>query len=261
MRRRILNYIEREREILSYVGTRDFASTEDICGLLGASLATVRRDFGVMSEKGLVERVRGGIRSAQPAAAGARDGITTPVDLEKSRIAQYASSLVHENDSIFIGSGKTCNLFARCLKHIDYLTVVTTSLNAATELADRPNFSIYLLGGSIHCGTNFIETVISDSELEYNLGSLFFDKTFITVDGVDLECGYTIRYRNQIPLYTKLLENSKSFNLMVDSYKFNRRSFVPAFDMEQIRNVVSTGDVPRDYVDFYREKGIKLHII
>ena len=198
MKRQVINHDEREKAILEYLASHAFASTEEICAHLGVSLATVRRDFTAMNAKGLIHRSRGGVQAAvtpSSAAYASSTVISTEVDAEKAKIAAYAASLVNENDSIFIGSGKTCNLFASYLKNIDYLNVVTTSLNAVVELIDKPNITVYLLGGDIHAGSNFIETLITDNELEHSLASLYFDKVFITVDGADIDSGICLRYR------------------------------------------------------------------
>lgn len=268
MRKQVINHSERETMILEYINSHSFATTEEICAFTGVSPATARRDFEAMRKKGLIARSHGGIQSLSPVSASPVASIpsynmlsiNTQVDEEKDRIATHAASKVRENECIFIGSGKTCNLFTSHLKNIDYLTIVTTSLNAVMELIHKSNISIHLLGGDIYLGSNFIETIIPDNELDI-YSNLYFDRVFITVDGIDLESGYTIRNRRQIPLYTQLLESSKEFTLLVDSSKFNRRSFVPVFNMEQVHNIVTTSGIPQHYVDYYREHGINLQII
>lgn len=266
MKRQVINYTEREGMIMEYMRSHAFASTQDVSTLTGVSLATVRRDFEKMTRNGLIHRAHGGVRtlSGQPntveACPDPMTVIETPIDAEKAKIAAFAASLVNETESIFIGSGKTCNLLASYLKGIDYLTIVTTSLNAVMELVHKSNISIYLLGGDIYLGNNFIETVIPDNELQAH-ASMYFDKVFITVDGIDLESGYTIRNRRQIPLYSQLLDSSKEFFLLVDSSKFGRRSFVPVFPADEKIKVVSTSGIPARYVEYYRQKQIQLHVI
>lgn len=269
MRKQVINHSEREAMILEYLNSHSFATTEEICTCTGVSPATARRDFEALRKKGLVARSHGGIQSISPIAASPAPAssissynmlsINTQVDEEKDRIAAYAASKVRENECIFIGSGKTCNLFTSHLRNIDYLTIVTTSLNAVMELIHKSNISIHLLGGDIYLGSNFIETIIPDNELDI-YSRLYFDRVFITVDGVDPESGYTIRNRRQIPLYTQLLESSKEFNLLVDSSKFDRRSFVPVFGMEQVHNIITTNGIPQHYVDYYQAHGINLQI-
>lgn len=265
MNNRILSYAQRERVILDYLSGHSFASTEDICGRTGASVATTRRDFLEMESRGLVLRSRGGVQPltqpSVPVLLPERTAVTSAIDQEKARIAAYAASLVRESDCIFIGAGKTCNLFASYLKSFDHLTVITTNLTAAIELANCPNIAVSVLGGDLHTGPCFIETISSEHDLEHDLDRLYFDKVFITVDGLDLDCGYTIRYKRQIPLYTRLLHASETFYLLLDSSKFDKRSFVPAFDMTQIRHVITTQAAPQTYRRFFESNDIVCDIV
>ena len=47
----------------------------------------------------------------------------------------------------------------------------------------------------------------------------YFDKVFITVDGIDLERGYTVNNKNQIGLYTQLARMTRRFYILADSAK------------------------------------------
>ncbi|MEG0936322.1 MAG: hypothetical protein RSJ41_12225, partial [Clostridia bacterium] len=78
---------------------------------------------------------------------------------------------------------------------------------------------------------------------------LYFDKVFITVNGIDFDAGYSILKQKQLPLYHHLLENSANFYVMADSTKFGRRAFVHLCDMSAIAHIVTT----RAIRDKYRE--------
>lgn len=263
VKNRILTYAERETAILDYLNTRKIATTGEICEHLGASPATVRRDFTAMSQKGLIIRSRGCVQldaAAQQSPVAQRLAIANAKDEEKSRIAKYAASFVREGDCIFIGAGKTCNLFSNYIRDISHLTVVTTNITVVLELVSCPNISLVLLGGDVRVGTNFIETISLDSEIEKDLGALYFDKVFITVDGIELDCGYTIKNRMQIPLYSRLINASRDFFVLADSYKFNHHAFVPVFEIDQIDNIITTAKTPADYLDYFRTHGKKLYL-
>lgn len=260
---RTLTYAEREALILDRLQEHNVATTNEICELLGASPATVRRDFTAMSESGLITRSRGCVQLAAklPQSPILQSlSINNAMDEEKARIAKFASSFVSEGDCIFIGAGKTCNLFANYIKDREHLTVVTTNITVVLELVSCPNISLVLLGGDVRVGTNFIETISLDSEIEKDLGPLFFDKVFITVDGIELDSGYTIKNRMQIPLYSRLINASKDFYVFADSYKFDRHAFVPVFNIEQIDNIITTTKTPAVYLDYYESHGKNLYL-
>lgn len=258
-----MNYEDRKQAILAYLETKPFATAKELAALTGSSLATIRRDFIAMDNQGLIVRSHGGIQSLTPPQQlqplSQSTTILNSIDAEKAQIAAYAATLVQPNDCIFIGAGKTCSLFASYIKNIEHLTVVTTCISVVLELISCPNIALTLLGGDIFTGPNFIETVSTDDDLEHWIGPLFFDKVFVTVDGVELDSGYTIRYRRQVPLYTRLLGASKSFYMMVDSSKFDCHSFVTSFEMDQIRHVITTEGIPEAYRSYYKKNGINLY--
>lgn len=256
-------YAERETAVLDYLRKHGVATTDEVCDLVRASPATVRRDFTAMSQKGLIIRSRGCIQlaaSAQQSPVSQSLTISNAKDEEKSKIAKLASSFVKEGDCIFVGAGKTCNLFSNYIKDIGHLTVVTTNITVVLELASCPNISLVLLGGDVRVGPNFIETISLDSEIEKGLGSLYFDKVFITVDGIELDCGYTIKNRMQIPLYSRLINASRNFYVFADSYKFNHHAFVPVFDLDQIDNIITTEKTPSVYLDYFKSHGKNLYL-
>jgi len=114
-----------------------------------------------------------------------------------------------------------------------------------------------LLGGDIHVGSGFVETL--DDYSVYLLRNLYFNKVFITVNGVDLQYGYSINSRLQVPLYSHLMSNTQEFYLLVDSSKFNKRAFAMLCDVQKIRNIVTCSDTDPIYLDFYKESGIVVY--
>ena len=52
------------------------------------------------------------------------------------------------------------------------------------------------------------------------LKRLYFDKVFVTVDGIDFEFGYSIRKQLQLSLFQHLLRNSKEFYCLANAAKF-----------------------------------------
>ncbi len=260
---RLLTYTEREAAILDYLAERSIATTAEICQLLSASPATIRRDFTKMSQNELIIRSHGCIQLAEKTPQSPitqRLSINNAMDEEKARIAKFASTFAKEGDCIFIGAGKTCNLFSNYIKDVGHLTVVTTNITVVLELVFCPNISLVLLGGDVKVGTNFIETISLDSEIEKDLGSLYFDKSFITVDGIHLDSGYTIKNRMQIPLYSRLINASKDFFVFADSYKFNKHAFVPVFEINQIDNIITTSKTSSIYLDYYQTHGKNLYL-
>lgn len=257
--------VERQKKILDYLKTNNIATTNELSALTGASLATLRRDLNSMDHQGLLIKTHGGAQklSAQIPDAGYSSTILESDScLElKNAIAKKASELIRSNDIVFIGAGMTCNLLCRYLNISDKegITVVTTNVTAVMELAYNPRISVLLLGGNIHTGTNHVETL--DEYTVQTLEKLYFDKAFFTVDGIDLNYGYSIINRAQLPLYNHLIENSSQIYLLANDGKFNKRTFTYLCNMESIPNIITNSSVEKSYLTYYQEHDINVFTV
>lgn len=256
--------VERPKIILEYLKKNEVATTKELSALTGASLATLRRDLNSMENEGLLIRTHGGaqrlpaetpVSASYPNAAPSSDAY---LEL-KDAIAKRSVQLIHSNDIVFIGAGMTCNLLCRYLNASDQkgITVVTTNVTAVMELAHNPSISILMLGGNVHAGTNHVETL--DEYTVQALRKLYFDKAFFTVDGIDLDYGYSIINRAQIPLYNHLLKNAANIYLLANDGKFNRRTFTYLCDMDSIPNIITNSSVEEAYLTYYRDHNI--HVV
>ena len=179
--------------------------------------------------------------------------------MRKNTASRRRQRPVKAGESVFLGAGKTCNMLASMLQNVERLTVVTTSITAVLELAECPNASVTLLGGDVHAGKNYIETL--DPDISHVLRSFYFDKVFITVDGIDLERGYTVNNKNQIGLYTQLARMTRRFYILADSAKYDRRAFASVFPPEKTCRMITTSGAPQKYLDFYARQGIPCTVL
>lgn len=252
---------EREQIILDYLKKNELATTGFLSELTGASIATIRRDLNSMNNRGLIIKTHGGARRIESETLA--DRLKTfighdPYLAEKEQIAHIASDFVFPGDIIFIGAGTTCNLLTRYLKNKENITIVTTNLTAILELIDSPNLSIIILGGNVHFGSNHIETL--DEDTVNALNKLYFDKVFFTVDGIDMEGGYSIINKSQLPLYNHLIANSKTLYLLADKHKFDKRTFTYLRSIDDFENIITNPSTDSKYLDYYRSKGINYYI-
>ena len=257
--------LERQRIILEHLASNAVVTTKQLSELTGASLATLRRDLNFLNGQGLLKKTHGGAQSIQ--SAGASPASFSPA-LEfdpflkyKDAIAKKAVDFIDSNDIVFIGAGMTCNLLCKYLNESgkENITIVTTNITGVMELASNSDISTILLGGSIHAGVNHVETL--DEYTIQNLEKLYFNKVFITVDGIDLNYGYSIINRTQLPLYNYLIENSYQLYLLANEGKFNKRTFSLFCDMEGISNVITNSCIDPRYLAYYQEQGIQFFTV
>ncbi|PQO42310.1 DeoR/GlpR family DNA-binding transcription regulator [Blastopirellula marina] len=149
----------RHDQILRFLAETGVLHVEDAVARLGASPATIRRDFNHLADGGLVERVRGGIRLASE--SGMLPFTTREVQRaeEKREIAQRACSLLTDGDVIFVDGGTTTLQLAHCLPPIK-LRIITNSLTLAAAIESRSSgrgrWEIFLTGGFLFPGSGLL---------------------------------------------------------------------------------------------------------
>lgn len=106
-----------EPRLLERLQEQGSLALTEACALTGASVATTRRDFELLQEKGLAQRTHGGLqlpKKEEPKGYLQGTAILNHTDEEKYRIAQEAAASVKAGESVFLGAGKTCNMLASC---------------------------------------------------------------------------------------------------------------------------------------------------
>ena len=137
------------RERIRTLVREGVARVEDLRKTLKVSVATIRGDLEVLEEQGKVRRVHGGAVSTESRLEeSVFDDKTTQSSKEKLRIAEEAYRMIEREESIFIDGGSTTLFLARMLCDRNDLTVVTNSLRAALELAEKGP-RVILTGGEL----------------------------------------------------------------------------------------------------------------
>lgn len=241
---------EREKCILQHLSQTRIATPAQIQVLTGSSIATVRRDLNAMESRGLVRRSHGYVQLPKSAIVP-----STPDHLaEKERIAASAAAQIHDGDTIFLGSGTTCSCLAKRLQGKKDLTIMTINLDVVSDLIQLKNVKLSILGGEVRVETGYLETM--DEYTIQTLKRLYFDKVFVTVNGIDFEFGYSIRLQLQLSLFQYLLRNSKEFYCLADASKFNKRTYLQFCSIDAIHKIVTTSDVQSAYADQFAQHGI-----
>lgn len=247
----------RHQLILEQLSERKKMSSQEICQLTGASEATIRRDLALLEERGMLIRTHGGAKAVVQRMPLTSSPAADPYLPNKIQVARTAASLIYEGDTVFLGSGMTCTLLAREIKYKKNIKVITTNVNAVTELADAPEVRLFLVGGDIYVGDNYIEAL--GEYTPHYLSQLYLGKAFITVDGISMEQGYSIVNHRQIPLYQYLLKNSKEFYLVADRHKFNKKFYSRLWNIQTVPNLVTESSVDERYLKYFKNAGIRCY--
>ena len=247
--------IEREKIILDRL-KNGIAKPAELAELTGASDVTIRRDLVIMEQQKLIRRSHGCVQIFDGASSVPAREASARAYGEKERIARIAAEHVKDGDNIFLGAGTTCTLLAKHLKEKKNLTVMTPNLDAVSELSRTKAIRVSILGGEVQVETNYVETL--DEYILAILHRLYFDKVFITVNGIDFAYGYSILKQKQLPLYHHLLANAAEFYVLADSTKFDRRAFVRLCDMDAVHKIVTVRPVREKYSEEFARYGIEV---
>ena len=250
-----ISSLERQNQILQFILRSQRISIREVCENFSVSQATARRDLETLASKGKVQRVHGGAIALTQAPP--EQPILQRQDeqtQEKLRIGQAAAAIVHDGETVFLGSGTTVLEAARTLRGRRNLTVITNSLPVVNALAGAEGITIICLGG-----------MLRDSELsfighitEQTLVEVRADKVFIGTRAISLEHGLTHEYLPETMTDRAILKAGKEIIVVADHTKFGRAATVLLAPLECIHTIVTDGQTPRDFVDAVQEKGIRV---
>src|SRR5262245_37132571 len=134
-RRPLMRPVERRRKILELVNHSARVTVDDLAESLKTSRETVRRDLSLLSDQGLLRKIHGGAKAAQPATQSAQEGTLgerrATAMAEKIRIGRRAAKLFHPGDSLLINCGTTTIFFAEELARLGPFTAITNSTMVA----------------------------------------------------------------------------------------------------------------------------------
>jgi len=184
----LINADERQRRILARARSEGRVDVGTLATELGAAPETVRRDLAQLSERGLILRTHGGAYPVE--SAGFESNVAhraTSSIAEKRRIAAAAADRLRGAETVYIDEGVTPQFVAEALSPDGPLTVVTSSLLAASALADSASITVLVLGGRLRGRT--MATV--DHWATRMLGDLVIDLAYLGANGISREHGLT----------------------------------------------------------------------
>lgn len=225
-----------------------------LTNILDVSDVTVRKDLETLEKENFLIRNHGGAVLVDSGEQVSKD-LSIDHYTEKEEIASIAASLVEDGDTIFLGYGSTCYIFAKYLKEKRNLTVVTTNVNALYELMPHTS-KVILIGGEISQKNGML---FSAGELTAeNFRGIFVNKSFMSVDAVDLMAGFTVNDVSNLSVLKLIPKLSKQVICLVDHTKFDKVGFYQIAPIGLPNCVISNDKLNDKYKQFFYEKNIKV---
>ena len=141
----MLSIAERHKYILDNLNKYGFVRITDVANELGVTKVTIRKDVKILESKGLLYKVHGSARPANPHVADMDVHVKDNINRDSKRlIAQRALELLEDNDSIIVASGSTIYAFAEEIKarQWHHLNIVTPFLRLGVLLNEAENVNV-----------------------------------------------------------------------------------------------------------------------
>ena len=256
----MLSIAERHKYILDKLNKYGFVRITDVANELGVTKVTIRKDVKILESKGLLYKVHGSARPANPHVADLDVHVKDNINRDAKRlIAQRAVELLDDNDSIIIASGSTIYAFAEEIKmrQWHHLNIVTPFLRLGVLLNEAENVNVVQLGGTVHKKS----LSVLGEEASRSLDDCICSKLFFGVDGIDLEHGITTSTLDEAKLTRKMMKASSQNIVLADSSKFGRRGFSKICDLEAVDRIITDSGVQPLYLERLRERGIEVTVV
>ncbi|MCD8312889.1 MAG: DeoR/GlpR family DNA-binding transcription regulator [Bacteroidales bacterium] len=255
----MLSIAERHNYILEKLAKQGYVRITDIAEELGVTKVTIRSDFKVLEDKGMLYRMRGSARPANPHVADLRVSVKEQMNHDaKQKIARRAVEYLEANDSIFIGDGSTAYAFAEEIRNCQFrhLNIVTPFLRIGILFNDMDDVNVIQLGGTVHKESLSVLGEQASKTLEYYMCS----KVFFGVDGIDIENGVTTSTIEGARLTRKMMDIASQSILLADSSKFGKRGFGFISSIEDIDVIITDSGVPEHVIPALNDAGVDLII-
>lgn len=244
----------RQERIREFMGRHRVARVNDLCRILGASPASVRRDLTDMEKRGLIHRVHGGaVANETRLDEPLFDDKASIAAREKQRIAKAALEYVKPGDSVFLDGGSTVLALARLIHEMTRLTVVTNSLRIASLLSGAGP-RLIVAGGELRR----LSQTFTGSLTRPLLDVLHIDAAFMGTIGFSTKDGLTTTDPGEAHTKSLVMSHAGRVILMADSSKFQKTSFVKFGDINDVDVLVTDTGLPQSAAREIRNAGAKV---
>jgi DeoR/GlpR family transcriptional regulator of sugar metabolism len=244
---------ERHQQIEKFVQKHKRATVAELSNFLKVSEPTIRRDLEKLDEAGKIRREHGGAVALEQATPEPpimqRMAVSSD---EKHRIGLAAAELVHDGETVFIGSGTTTLEVARQLGSRKNLTVITNALSIANELSKYENVTVIITGGVLRHS----EASVIGHLVEQTLRELRADKVIMSMRAISVQEGLTNDNLMETMTDRFIVQLAREVILVADHTKFDKVSTVVVAPITAVHKVVTDKDTPLQTVEQLQALGI-----
>lgn len=147
-----MHIVEARRDRLAaLLESHRYLPLQELCGKLGVSEATVRRDLAEMAKRNILKRTHGGALVEFNERFPSFQERRSTGGMGKTRVAAAAARFLRPRGTYFLDAGTTIHAMAQCFLEKPSLpaTIVTSNLPVGELLAGVQGLQVFLTAGQI----------------------------------------------------------------------------------------------------------------
>lgn len=251
---------ERQQAIAQQVTRRGRVSVIQLAEEFAVTTETIRRDLSTLERAGLLRRVHGGAIGTDALTVverGLTDRDQANTD-QKDRIAAAAAAyLPATGGSVLLDAGSTTGRLAGQLPGGVPLTVYTSSVPIAAQVAPLPNVELHLLPGRVRSTT----LAAVGTETVEALARVRVDVAFLGTNGLTLEHGLSTPDVAEAAAKRRMIASAHTVIVLADSTKFGRESTVSFAALDDVDVVVTDAATSADDVAALERLGLDVVVV
>ena len=231
------NPAQRQGEIKRLLLARGALSVEELCSLVSASPATIRRDLAYLQDQLGIERTHGGatVQALRPAEQNFAARESQDVE-EKRAIAEAALALIEPGSTIFMNDGSSIMAIAKAIVASGIeLFVATPAVNIAAALSENPKATVCLLGGFVRQAS----LATAGPFAEAMVAQINADLALISPDGLGAESGLTFSHAGDAALAKCMSDKARRTIAIVVGAKLRRTERIGALPLSSVGGIIT----------------------
>ncbi|MCQ4023387.1 MULTISPECIES: DeoR/GlpR family DNA-binding transcription regulator [unclassified Ruminococcus] len=222
---------ERYAAIVQFLDEKKAATVTELAAWLNTSESTIRRDLNTLDEIGKINKVHGGAMALESRISSVDEDFESKTHkniAEKKMIAEYAATLINDNDIVFIDAGTTTQTLIDCLDTSLKTVFVTNGIVNAKKLIQK-GFKAYIIGGQMKLSTQ----AVIGAEAINSLRQYNFTKCFLGTNGVSFESGCTTPDLEEALVKKEAANRSYISYVLTDHTKFKLVSAITFLELNR----------------------------
>lgn len=242
----------RRSAILEHLAKNGHATVQELAGLSGVSVVTVRHDLGALESEGFLRRTHGGATLLETENISRRLSFRYQ---EKLRLAKKAAGLIEDGETVLLESGSANALLARELASRN-VQIVAANLFVARQVRQGDRARVVVIGGMYQPESESLVGAMARRNIE----STFFTAAFLGMDGFTPETGFTNHDMMRAEIGSLIAKRCENTYILADSSKFGRVAMARTCGLDDLAGVITNKDLPDRFVKAIRKSGAKLHL-